>query len=287
MTSFKALAEGLGDAKAAKGVYQAVLEARPEGWHRVVKSDGGLPFGEAKEALEREGIGFTGHRVRGFSSLLFNDFKGGRPLAVLREEQEALASRVVLEDFAKDLRSVAGFDVSYRGRDAYAACVVLDLKSLEVAETVSLKAEVTFPYISTYLAYREIGPISECYQRLKTSPSVLLVDGNGILHPAGFGIACMVGLKLGKPTIGVAKSLLLGSVDDVGVGQTSPVFVGGRTLGYAHRASEGKPIYVSPGHLVSLDMSLDVVKGLCRGRLPEPLWLAHREARLLRLGAAD
>lgn len=283
VTTFGTVAEALGDLRAAKAVYQVIREERPRGWHRVVKTDGTLPFSGAGGLLEAEGIGLSGRRVGELRGVLHGNFVSERPLETLREEQMALSRRIVLEDSFEDVATAAGFDASYDGQQAYAAAVVVDVESLQPLETGSTKMHVTFPYISTYLAHREFEPISACYRLLKTRPSLLLVDGNGILHPAKFGIACMVGLRLGKPTIGVAKSLLMGSVEEVKVGKAVPVTSNGRLLGYAFRPTHGRPVYVSPGHLISPSTALNLVKGLCRGRIPEPLRLAHAESRALRL----
>jgi deoxyribonuclease V len=285
VTSFKALAEALGDVRASKAVYRLLRDERPPGWHRVVRADGSIPFPEAVPYLREEGVGAFGDKVQKFQQLLFTDFQAGMPLKALRDEQRTLARSIVLEDSFGELTTVLGFDVSYQGQVAHAAAVVLDWDRLSVLEEVALRTRVSFPYISTYLAYREFEPIGVCYRRLRSQPSLLLVDGNGILHPASFGIACMVGVKLGKPTIGVAKSLLMGKVQTelAEAGQSSPVVHDSRVLGYAYKPTGGgKPIYVSPGHRVCPETALEIVRKLCRGRIPEPLRLADRAARQLK-----
>ncbi len=224
--------------------------------------------------------------MRDLRGVLHDNFQSQRPLATLREEQMALSQRIVLEDSSEEIKTAAGFDASYVGQEAYAAVVVVDVESLEPVEMRSTKMQVSFPYVSTYLAHREFEPISACYRLLKEPPSLLLVDGNGILHPAGFGIACLVGLRLAKPTIGVAKSLLMGTVGEVEVGRAAPITSNDSLLGYAFRPTSGRPVYVSPGHLISPTTALDLVRGLCRGRSPEPLRLAHYESRALRLREA-
>ncbi len=276
VTSFKALAEALGDRRAAKAVYEVLRDTRILGWHRAVRSNGVVSFPEAADILRGEGIQLAGLRAEGFRELEFTEFRSSRPLETLRQEQRSFARDVILEDVLEKTGSVVGFDLSYEGMKAYAAAVVMDWQGMEVREEVGLRAEVGFPYISTYLAYREFEPISLCYGRLKHRPSLLLVDGNGILHPAGFGIACLVGLRLERPTIGVAKSLLLGTVDsELRPGETSPIHDKGKLLGYAYRPGNRKPIFISPGHMVSPSTAVEVVKGLCRERIPEPLRLAH------------
>ncbi|MEE9237266.1 MAG: endonuclease V [Thermoplasmata archaeon] len=286
VTSFKALADALGDGKAAKAVYETLKESKLPGWHRVVRSDGGIPFPEAAGTLAQEGIRLSDSRVVGFQGMKFTDFRSQRPLELLRREQISLASRVVLEDMLEEPEEVGGFDLSYQGNRAYAAAVVMDREGVEVLDEVRLTTIVSFPYISTYLSYREFEPISLCYGRLRWRPSVLLVDGNGILHPAGFGIACLVGVRLGRPTIGVAKSLLLGRVDSgVKQGENSQIHHRGRLLGYAYRPGRGKPIFISPGHMISPSTALELVKGLCKERVPEPLRLAHLACGQMRRAA--
>lgn len=288
VTTFGALADALGDPQAAPAVSRILAAERPRGWHRVVRSDGTLPFPEAASALESEGVEVTGGGVTRLEDRLEAALASDRPLARLREEQAALARRIVLEDRFGTLDTVAGFDVAYRGRRAFAPAVVLDWETLETVEEVALPVEVPFPYVPTYLGAREGDPIARCHEALRRKPSLLLVDGNGILHPAAFGVACHVGVRLDRPTVGVAKSLLLGTVEGSleRPGDAAPILHGGRTLGYAYRpAAPGKPVYVSPGHRLSPETALRLVRRLCRHRLPEPLRLADRAARRLR--AAD
>lgn len=285
VTTFKALAEAMGDVRAARAIYEVLRRGRAKGWHRVVRSDGVPPFPEGVALLRGEGIYIAKGRVPSFDTLLFEDFQSRRPLERLREEQKTLAERIVLEDELEELRTVGGFDVSYADDEAWAAAVVLQWQSMEPVEEVALKTRVSFPYVSTYLAYREFEPIAECYRRLRTKPSLLLVDGNGILHPAFFGIACLVGIRLEKPTIGVAKSLLTGHLEEElrTRGQVSRVLINGRPLGYAYLPTAGgKPIYISPGHRVSPETAVGIIERLCKTRLPEPLRLADLTSRRLR-----
>ncbi len=284
VTTFGGLAKALGDARAAVPVFRLLRGDRPPGWHRVVRADGTLAFGEAAPRLHEEGIAVRGGALRDLHRVLFQDFRTDRPLDALRREQRVLASQVVLTDRFQEPDSVAGFDVSYRGAMAYAAAVGLDWETLEVREEIGLTTSVDFPYISTFLAYREFDPVARCYARFEDPPTLLLVDGNGILHPNRFGVACHVGLKLDRPTIGVAKSLLMGRPDreNLAPGEATPVRVNAEVVGHAFRPGKGKPIYVSPGHRISELTALRFVKRLCRTRIPEPLHLADRAARRIR-----
>ncbi|MFQ5919784.1 MAG: endonuclease V [Thermoplasmata archaeon] len=284
VTTFGNLAAALGDTRAAVPVFRLLRRDRPQGWHRVVRADGSLALGDAAPLLRQDGVEIRGGGVPDLQKVLFEGFLSDRPLEALRKEQRALARRVVLEDRFQDPESIGGFDVSYRGSLAYAAAVRLDWRTRDLQEEIGLTTAVDFPYISTYLASREFEPVARCYARFEEPPSLLLVDGNGTLHPERFGVACYVGLKLDRPTIGVAKSLLLGRLDRnaLGPGESTVVRVDGEAVGYALRAGKGKPIYVSPGHRVSAETALQTVHRLCRTRIPEPLRLADRAARRMR-----
>ena len=208
--------------------------------------------------------------------------KAGIPFDVARARyaQRAIASRVVEEDEvrAEEVRLVAGVDVAHRGARALAAAVVVDARTLRQVSRAVVEADVRVPYIPTLLAFREAGPMVAAIRRLDLEPDVVIVDGNGRLHPLGAGIACQVGLALDKPTIGVAKKLLCGEVG-AWRGREAPVTLSGRVVGVALMTSR-RPIYVSVGHKVSLSTAVSIVWKLTRRgyRLPEPLRLAHLAA---------
>jgi len=145
---------------------------------------------------------------------------------------------------------------------------------------VIIVREADFPYIPTYLAYRELPFIRAAFERLSEPPTLLLVDGHGQLHPARCGIACMAGVALDVPTIGVAKNPLVGVPDRrPKLGEAVPIRYGAEILGYALRTSgSSKPLYVSTGHRVALRTAVRIVRDLCRTHHPEPLRLAHAHA---------
>jgi deoxyribonuclease V len=147
-----------------------------------------------------------------------------------------------------------------------------------------LHVAVNFPYIPTFLGFREIPAIKAVVDSLPKKPDILLIDGNGTLHPHGIGIASQAGIELDIPTIGVAKSLLCGVMckSPEKMGDTAEVMVGGRVLGHALRVS-GAPrdlVYISPGHLVSPGRAVEVVKGLVVDGKVGPLLRAHQVARV-------
>lgn len=204
-----------------------------------------------------------------------------------------LRLRSLLElDRALDPRGVglvAAADVSHgRGDDrTYAAVVVCRYPGLEVVETVTGSTAVGFPYVPGLLAFREAPAVLELMGRLGEPPDVLLVDGHGIAHPRGFGIASHIGLLIGIPTIGVAKSVLVGEYREPARrrGSSTRLVHEGRTVGRAVRTRQGiKPVYVSPGNLVDIDSCARFALSCCRGyRMPEPSRAAHilsNEARL-------
>ena len=210
----------------------------------------------------------------------FRDFRSDAPLARLREEQRAMAAKVSRRNGFRSLRTVGGIDMAYEDDRGFASLVVLRLPDLAVIEEAYAARDVDFPYIPTYLAYREWPLIEAAFAELRQPPSVLLVDGHGRLHPARCGIACMVGVRLDVPTIGVAKNPLVGTVDRRPKrGEAVPVRFENEVLGYAVRTGSSiRPIFVSTGHRVDLRSAVRIVRDLCRTRHPEPLRLAHIRA---------
>jgi len=193
--------------------------------------------------------------------------------------QTLLSKRVVEEDrLPGEIKLVAGVDVAYIGKIAIGAASVLDYHSLEVIESQTAICEVKIPYIPTLLAFREIPASVACIRKLGSHPDVFLADGQGTAHPYGFGFASHLGIIVGKPTIGVAKSRLFG--EPVDNGQDAFLIHGGKIVGSAIRTIEhSKPVYVSVGHLVSLKTAIEIVRQcICSDRIPEPLRRAHKTA---------
>ena len=197
------------------------------------------------------------------------------------ELQLRLSKRVIREDMLpKVLRYVAGIDVSYVGSMSIGAAVVLDFSSLTVAETRKATVETRFPYIPTLLSWREIEPAKAAFKKLRTSPDVILVDAQGIAHPYRLGFASHLGLLLDKPTIGVAKSLLIGQVERVNAEGWAPITDKGELIGATvRRIPDEQPVYVSIGHKVSLERAIEIVKHCMKSaRIPEPIRLTHELA---------
>jgi deoxyribonuclease V len=295
VTSYGALAVALGAKEASRlvGQYMATNPYAPNvPCHRVVHSDGRLgryssPRGAAQKAemLEKEGVRVDKGRIADFENVMFRDFKGPAPLKKLREYQESLLPKLVLEDRREPYANLVAFDVAYEEEGAFAAGALYGLVEDRPGPTVTVHAAVTFPYIPTFLGFREIPAIKAVFGALTRKPDLLLVDGNGTLHPRGMGIASMAGIELDTPTIGVAKSLLCGEVKDppANVGDASEVVVEGAVRGFALRISPSAKgvVYVSPGHLVSPGRSVELVRRLVAGGQVEPLRRAHLAAREL------
>lgn len=195
--------------------------------------------------------------------------------------QKQLRSRVRLGDDFSSIRTVAGIDVSIgRGwTEGKCGIVVLSYPEMEVLEVRSFIAPVTFPYIPGLLAFREIPIFLQTYQQLKTEPDMLFFDGHGYAHPRRFGLACHGGVLVDKPSIGCAKSKLIGEYIEPAneVGSVSPLLSDSETIGYVVRTkASAKPIFISPGHRVSFETAVSLTLQCTRNRrIPEPTRLAH------------
>ena len=207
------------------------------------------------------------------------DLPAGEAIAL----QEKLRERVVIQLLELGaIKTVAGVDASYRGGQARAAAVVLGFPALEPLEQAVCQMPVSFPYVPGLLSFREAPVILEALSRLKTTPDVLIVDGHGLAHPRRFGLACHLGVLLELPSLGCAKSILIGEAAPPGEapGDASELIWQGELLGMALRTRAfARPVYVSVGHRIDLPSAVRVVLACGSGyRSPEPTRLAHRLA---------
>lgn len=198
--------------------------------------------------------------------------------------QNALRGRVVARDDLGPVSLVAGVDIGFEdgGRVARAAAVVLRLPDLtRVAEAV-VRVPVRFPYVPGLLSFREVPAAAEALARLPMVPDVVLCDGQGYAHPRRFGLACHLGVWTGLPTIGVAKTRLVGEHGAVppGRGEWCPLLDHGELIGAVLRARTGvQPLFVSVGHRTSLETAVGIVmQCVTRYRLPETTRWAHQLA---------
>ena len=189
--------------------------------------------------------------------------------------QNQLRPQVITEDQLGDVQYVAGVDLGFEedGAISRAAVAVLSFPDLQLQEKAIAKRPTTFPYIPGFLSFREIPAILDALETVSITPDLIVCDGQGIAHPRRLGIACHLGVLIDIPTIGAAKSLLVGKHDEVPVekGSWQPLRYRGEVVGAVVRSRTGvKPLYVSPGHRISLPTAIDyVLRCTTKYRLPE------------------
>lgn len=207
----------------------------------------------------------------------------GRPdLEELRRLQETLAQSVRLEPLRRQPETAAGVDAAYAGEEIVAVAVLFDLATLTPVERSFVVAHPALPYIPGFLSFREGPHLAEAVRRLSRRPDLIIVDGQGIAHPKRFGLACRIGVELGVPAIGCAKSRLVGEYVEPAAerGSRTPLLDREEAVGAVLRTrSSVKPVFVSPGHLITIDEAVAMVLRTTAGfRLPEPQREADRFA---------
>jgi deoxyribonuclease V len=207
-----------------------------------------------------------------------------------RRLQEELASRVVAGP-ALDLqgvRRVAGADVSTEGDMAYATVAVLDFPGLSVVEVQGFEAPLRFPYVPGLLSFRELPSVVGALEKVEAEVDALILDAQGIAHPRRMGLASHLGIFLDVPTVGCAKSLLVGSFQEPGreTGSATDLVHRGEVVGRVVRTRVGvSPVNVSVGNGIDLASSVELVLACCtKYRLPETTRRAHDAANRLRRG---
>lgn len=204
----------------------------------------------------------------------------GVDLDALAAEQVRLAGKVVRrDDFGglRNLKLVAGVDVTYANGMALAAAVVVERGSLAVVEEAVAERSEEFPYIPGFLSFRELPVAVDALRSLRTKPRLIMVDALGVLHPRDFGFASHLGLELDVPTIGVAKSLWCGEVEGVArTGKPAPIRWHGKVGGYAVLGGRARnPVYATIGHRVGARTAARLVAEMAVTRIPEPTRQAH------------
>lgn len=276
VSSYGALANALGDPIAARAV-GVMLSQNPEPitipCHRVVNNDGKIggfthPNGihEKIKLLNKEGVTVEKNIIKDFKKIFFTDFRTTYPLRTLRDEQIKFSKKVNLEDHIEP-ENITGVDVSYSGNISYIAFVKFNLEAMNIVDIKTYIDNADFPYIPTYFSYREGNLILKHVQK----DGILIIDGNGILHPYGLGIASFVGVNLDIPTIGVAKSLLNGEVFG------EDIYLNKKLIGKKFQKN-----YISPGHKISIETSYEIIKKVTKNGSPEPIKIAHKTANTLR-----
>ncbi len=278
VSTYGDIAAALGDRVAARAVGEVLARyPGPPGSpkHRVVHSTGrvgkGGPGEDPAALLASEGVNVVEGIVRDMAARRFAGFRVKPLLASLREEQEGIREKVFEGDDFGELRRVAGLDVSYAGTKAFGAMAAFDARTGELVEERTTDCDVRFPYIPAYLSFRETPVLRPLVT--EREGTIYLIDGHGSLHPRGAGVAAHIGVTLDVPTVGAAKSALVGEVGDE-VGGRAPVVLNGEIKGY--RIGEGrKATFVSVGHRVSLDTAVEICEHLLVKGIPLPLRRAH------------
>jgi deoxyribonuclease V len=197
--------------------------------------------------------------------------------------QNRLRQQVILEDHLSAVHAIAGVDVSF-SRDAssgWGGIVILQMPELSLVESWTAQGTLSFPYIPGLLSFREIPLLLPVLEKVQHIPDVILCDGQGITHPRGLGIASHLGLLLNIPTVGVAKSRLIGSYQEPGPAPGNYTYLygqAGEIIGAVLRTKvQTNPLFISPGHRISLERAITLVMQSLRGfKLPEPTRLAHQ-----------
>ncbi len=199
--------------------------------------------------------------------------------------QENLRNRIILEKTLTEVRTIGGGDVAYsKNRNfSFAAIVVLSFPNLEIVDSATAHAKISFPYIPGLFSFLE-GPILiRAFRKLRRRPDVMIFEGQGIAHPRGFGLASHVGLWLDLPSVGCAKTPLLNDFITPAPlkGSFESIRKEGKEVGAVLRTKDKvKPLFVSPGHQIDLQTSIQIILDTCqRYRTPEPLRKAHQVSR--------
>ncbi len=302
VTTYGDIAEALGDVKAARWVAEA-LNCIEGHWHsdrcschRVIRKTGELGgyISDETEKVNRllaEKVIIRDGKVD--LSCRWSDFVSAAPLRQLAALQDEIAVRVQTDPIIRRPKLVAGVDAAFVGECIISTCVTLSFPELEKCSEWSHVAKVAFPYIPGYLAFRELPALWELWQRIGETlrPDLVIVDGNGRLHPRRAGIASCFGVMTGVSTIGIGKSLLCGRVDHSQALKTrgsdefssQPVLDEDEWLADCiTRKPKSKPIYASIGHLIDLKSLRVLLPQLfLNHRLPEPVYQADRLSKVV------
>ena len=296
VTTYGDLARALGDDKARSARWLGALLTHHHHTadcpcHRVVRHDGSIGLyvtgnpADKVTLLAQEGVPCS-HAGRVDSARFFRGFAATYPLRPLRHFQSAVRRQLTLTGAPRP-RTIAGLDVAYPSDGwATAAYVLLDADTLETIWSTTITQPVTFPYIPGYLAFRELPLHYELWNRATAAghaADIVMVDGNGYLHPHRAGIASCFGVVTRTPTIGIGKSLLCGTRGDSldQAGTVSPIQHEAECIGFAlTKPNRARPIYVSPGNDIGFEAALAVTQRcLTEHRVPEPIFAADRLAK--------
>ncbi len=297
VTTYGDLADALGLRAAARWVGEFLRDHEHSAacpCHRIVRKGGELGLYlrdrnpvEKADKLESESVGIANGVVEQFDEIVFRGFESERPLAGLVELQHEIAGHVRLEAYEDTPAVVAGLDVSYaRDGAAVGACAVVETHSGSLVWSATRRQNAPLPYIPSLLTFRELPVLLTLFNEARQKfpeLNLFLVDGNGVLHPRGAGVAACFGVVADVPTIGVAKSLLCGRLEEhmPPIEGCVPISVEGMTVGAVfERHPNAHRLYVSPGQRIDVAAAIRMTRLLDFGhRLPEPLYWADRLSR--------
>ena len=192
--------------------------------------------------------------------------------------QKKIASKAKLERYKEPINYIGGVDQAFYDNKIISAIVVMSFPDLNIIEEKICIMPVEFPYITTLLGFREGPAIMKTVKMLEKPPDIFLFDGSGVLHPQFCGIATQIGVILNIPTIGVTKSRLCGEYKKPEKpGEARKIFLKRKHLGYIYLSKKGcNPIFISPGHRISVEQSLKIVKACIKKyKIPMPIMAAH------------
>jgi deoxyribonuclease V len=289
VSTFREIAIALGDPIAARAVGSILSQHKKDSpWHRVVGYDGAATEEQA-HGLHAEGVPVRDGRILSFAKYLFREFQSDTPLQKLQAIQNEIRAKMRLTPDKKDYQTVGGVDLSYARAQGVGAYVRLELPSLQTRDVQTLAQTVRFPYVPSYLAFRELPVMLALLQQLKEREAladITFVDGTGTLHHRQAGIASQLGVMLDIPTIGITKSLLHGepekNLKTLASGEVCYIRIGGQWAGAAIQPkANAEPFFVSPGHRIDLETALELSWLALKddGHLPEPIQQAHDASR--------
>ncbi|MEN0055522.1 MAG: deoxyribonuclease V [Mucilaginibacter sp.] len=207
--------------------------------------------------------------------------------------QHELRRQIDITPLQKPIVTIGGADISFNkySEIVYAGIVLFSYPELKIIGEATAISKTKFPYISGLLAFREVPALLEAWDKLTVKPDLMVLDGQGIAHERRTGIATHFGLITDTPALGSAKSRLTGRYDEPGnhLFDQSPMYDKGEMIGMALRSKKNcNPIYISPGHRISMEQSVEVIKNCIRGyRIPEPTRQAHLLVNKIRIADGD
>lgn len=191
----------------------------------------------------------------------------------LKKIEKEILKGISLKDSISEINKIAAFDIGFSGTKVICSAIVFDFETMNVIEEKTKVSDELMPYSPNMVAFREGPAIIDLYRELENTPDILIIDGNGSLHPNKVGVASYVGVILNKPAIGIVKELVYGNLDE------DKIIFNNEIKGYAIKAKEfANPVFITSGHKVSIEKAIEIVKKtvVSEFKLPLPMHLAHK-----------